>query len=83
MGNRGKPRGVPESPAENLLPTGSRRAARTTSGASVVSFTGGAVIMAGSGMCTGGRVRHQARAEAAGQGAKLVVIAMGVMSYRG
>ncbi|MFG2515517.1 signal peptidase I [Streptomyces sp. NPDC048584] len=27
MGNRGRPRGVPESAAENLLPTGSRRAA--------------------------------------------------------
>ncbi|MER5544673.1 signal peptidase I [Streptomyces sp. NPDC002589] len=26
MGNRGKPRGVPTSPADNLLPTGSRRA---------------------------------------------------------
>ncbi|OLZ66902.1 signal peptidase I [Streptomyces sp. IMTB 2501] len=25
MGNRGKPRGLPSSPAENLLPTGSRR----------------------------------------------------------
>ncbi|MCC5478518.1 signal peptidase I [Streptomyces barringtoniae] len=25
MGNRGKPRGVPSSPADNLLPTGSRR----------------------------------------------------------
>ncbi|AOR31847.1 signal peptidase I [Streptomyces fodineus] len=25
MGNRGKPRGVPTNPAENLLPTGSRR----------------------------------------------------------
>ncbi|MES9521637.1 signal peptidase I [Streptomyces capoamus] len=25
MGNRGKPRGVPSTPAENLLPTGSRR----------------------------------------------------------
>ncbi|MET4658537.1 signal peptidase I [Streptomyces sp. PvP037] len=27
MGNRGKPRGVPDDSAENLLPTGSRRAA--------------------------------------------------------
>ncbi|MFB6844135.1 signal peptidase I [Streptomyces sp. NPDC056373] len=27
MGNRGKPRGVPAGPAENLLPTGARRAA--------------------------------------------------------
>ncbi|WP_369392142.1 signal peptidase I [Streptomyces sp. CG1] len=26
MGNRGKPRGLPSSPADNLLPTGSRRA---------------------------------------------------------
>ncbi|MEG3629027.1 signal peptidase I [Streptomyces poriticola] len=26
MGNRGKPRGAPSSPAENLLPTGTRRA---------------------------------------------------------
>lgn len=32
MGNRGKPRGVPESAAENLLPTGSRRAAAPGSG---------------------------------------------------
>ncbi|MFF6878357.1 MULTISPECIES: signal peptidase I [unclassified Streptomyces] len=32
MGNRGKPRGVPASPAENLLPTGARRAAGASSG---------------------------------------------------
>ncbi|MET9392469.1 signal peptidase I [Streptomyces sp. NPDC006624] len=32
MGNRGKPRGVPASPAENLLPTGARRAAGPSSG---------------------------------------------------
>ncbi|NEC48083.1 signal peptidase I [Actinospica acidiphila] len=32
MGNRGKPRGVPESAAENLLPTGSRRAVAPGSG---------------------------------------------------
>ncbi|WP_128435182.1 signal peptidase I [Streptomyces cyaneus] len=32
MGNRGKPRGVPSSPAENLLPTGSRRAASPAGG---------------------------------------------------
>ncbi len=32
MGNRGRPRGVPESAAENLLPTGSRRAVVPSSG---------------------------------------------------
>ncbi|AZM59802.1 signal peptidase I [Streptomyces sp. WAC 01420] len=32
MGNRGKPRGVSDSPTENLLPTGSRRAAAPGSG---------------------------------------------------
>lgn len=32
MGNRGKPRGVPSSPADNLLPTGARRAASPTGG---------------------------------------------------
>ncbi|WDV54842.1 signal peptidase I [Streptomyces coeruleorubidus] len=32
MGNRGKPRGVPASPADNLLPTGARRAASPTGG---------------------------------------------------
>ncbi|WP_031167550.1 signal peptidase I [Streptomyces durhamensis] len=32
MGNRGKPRGVPSSPAENLLPTGSRRASAPSGG---------------------------------------------------
>jgi signal peptidase I len=32
MGNRGKPRGVPSSPAENLLPTGTRRASRPAGG---------------------------------------------------
>ncbi|MEU0246674.1 signal peptidase I [Streptomyces sp. NPDC006235] len=32
MGNRGKPRGVPAGPAENLLPTGARRAAAPSSG---------------------------------------------------
>ncbi|KUM68053.1 signal peptidase I [Streptomyces curacoi] len=32
MGNRGKPRGVPSSPADNLLPTGSRRAAGPSGG---------------------------------------------------
>ncbi|MCT7355076.1 signal peptidase I [Streptomyces sp. 15-116A] len=34
MGNRGKPRGVPETAAENLLPTGARRAAGPASGRS-------------------------------------------------
>ncbi|CAM5379301.1 signal peptidase I [Streptomyces pilosus] len=34
MGNRGKPRGVPESAAENLLPTGSRRATGASPGRS-------------------------------------------------
>ncbi|MEV5429437.1 signal peptidase I [Streptomyces sp. NPDC052701] len=32
MGSRGKPRGIPASPAENLLPTGARRAAGSVSG---------------------------------------------------
>src|SRR5690242_20904072 len=32
MGNRGKRRGVPSSPAENLLPTGSRRASAPSGG---------------------------------------------------
>ncbi|MFF8972070.1 signal peptidase I [Streptomyces sp. NPDC014995] len=32
MGNRGKPRGVPSSAADNLLPTGSRRAAAPSGG---------------------------------------------------
>ncbi|GHB64877.1 signal peptidase I [Streptomyces viridiviolaceus] len=32
MGNRGKPRGAPSSPAENLLPTGSRRATGPSGG---------------------------------------------------
>ncbi|MFI8221102.1 signal peptidase I [Streptomyces sp. NPDC085932] len=32
MGNRGKPRGVPAGPADNLLPTGARRAAGSSSG---------------------------------------------------
>ncbi|ELS56842.1 signal peptidase I [Streptomyces viridochromogenes] len=32
MGNRGKPRGAPNSPADNLLPTGSRRAASPSGG---------------------------------------------------
>ncbi|MFB8248364.1 signal peptidase I [Streptomyces sp. NPDC001046] len=32
MGNRGKPRGVPVSPAENLLPTGARRTSAPSSG---------------------------------------------------
>ncbi|MGC9536502.1 signal peptidase I [Streptomyces sp. UG1] len=32
MGNRGKPRGVPSSPADNLLPTGARRAASPAGG---------------------------------------------------
>ncbi|CAL9294379.1 signal peptidase I [Streptomyces olindensis] len=32
MGNRGKPRGVPASPADNLLPTGARRAASPSGG---------------------------------------------------
>ncbi|MEV5438153.1 signal peptidase I [Streptomyces sp. NPDC052682] len=32
MGSRGKPRGVPASPAENLLPTGARRAGGPASG---------------------------------------------------
>jgi signal peptidase I len=32
MGNRGKPRGVPAGPAENLLPTGARRAAGPSGG---------------------------------------------------
>ncbi|KUN96217.1 signal peptidase I [Streptomyces caeruleatus] len=32
MGNRGKPRGVPSSAADNLLPTGSRRAASPAGG---------------------------------------------------
>ncbi|GGJ48866.1 signal peptidase I [Streptomyces brasiliensis] len=32
MGNRGKPRGVPGSAAENLLPTGNRRAAQPAGG---------------------------------------------------
>ncbi|GGS61308.1 signal peptidase I [Streptomyces griseoviridis] len=34
MGSRGKPRGTPSSPAENLLPTGSRRTAGPAGGAS-------------------------------------------------
>ncbi|MFH9009837.1 signal peptidase I [Streptomyces sp. NPDC017943] len=34
MGNRGKPRGVPAGPAENLLPTGARRASAPSSGRS-------------------------------------------------
>ncbi|MGC3001133.1 signal peptidase I [Streptomyces sp. G35A] len=34
MGNRGRPRGVPADAAENLLPTGSRRAARPAGGRS-------------------------------------------------
>ncbi|MGV9238896.1 signal peptidase I, partial [Streptomyces nigra] len=34
MGNRGKPRGVPSSAADNLLPTGSRRASGPTGGRS-------------------------------------------------
>ncbi|KUL26135.1 signal peptidase I [Streptomyces regalis] len=32
MGNRGKPRGAPSSPADNLLPTGARRAASPAGG---------------------------------------------------
>ncbi|MGC5037989.1 MULTISPECIES: signal peptidase I [unclassified Streptomyces] len=32
MGNRGKPRGVPAGPADNLLPTGARRAAGSAGG---------------------------------------------------
>jgi signal peptidase I len=32
MGNRGKPRGVPAGPADNLLPTGARRAAGSSGG---------------------------------------------------
>ncbi|MFJ7074478.1 signal peptidase I [Streptomyces sp. NPDC098781] len=32
MGNRGKPRGVPSSPADNLLPTGVRRSASPAGG---------------------------------------------------
>ncbi|GAB2759598.1 signal peptidase I [Streptomyces bullii] len=32
MGNRGKPRGVPASPADNLLPTGARRAGGAVTG---------------------------------------------------
>ncbi|MEU6912677.1 signal peptidase I [Streptomyces olindensis] len=32
MGNRGKPRGVPAGPADNLLPTGARRAASPSGG---------------------------------------------------
>jgi signal peptidase I len=32
MGNRGKPRGVPSSAADNLLPTGARRAANPSGG---------------------------------------------------
>jgi signal peptidase I len=32
MGNRGKPRGVPSSPADNLLPTGSRRTSTPAGG---------------------------------------------------
>ncbi|MFJ4619339.1 signal peptidase I [Streptomyces sp. NPDC088812] len=32
MGNRGKPRGVPSSPADNLLPTGARRASGPSAG---------------------------------------------------
>ncbi|MBC9723575.1 signal peptidase I [Streptomyces sp. TRM68367] len=32
MGNRGKPRGVPSNPADNLLPTGARRAASPAGG---------------------------------------------------
>ncbi|MEU1254302.1 signal peptidase I [Streptomyces chartreusis] len=32
MGNRGKPRGVPSSPADNLLPTGVRRASSPAGG---------------------------------------------------
>ncbi|HLL37153.1 MAG TPA: signal peptidase I [Streptomyces sp.] len=32
MGNRGKPRGAPSSPAEDLLPTGTRRASAPTGG---------------------------------------------------
>jgi signal peptidase I len=32
MGNRGKPRGVPESAADNLLPTGSRRSSSPAGG---------------------------------------------------
>ncbi|GGS01846.1 hypothetical protein GCM10010269_45950 [Streptomyces humidus] len=34
MGNRGRPRGVPASPADNLLPTGSRRTSGPSSGRS-------------------------------------------------
>ncbi|WP_320781185.1 signal peptidase I [Streptomyces sp. CRN 30] len=34
MGSRGKPRGAPSSPAENLLPTGSRRAGGSSGGRS-------------------------------------------------
>ncbi|MBZ6252457.1 signal peptidase I [Streptomyces olivaceus] len=34
MGSRGKPRGAPSSPAENLLPTGSRRTAAPSGGRS-------------------------------------------------
>lgn len=34
MGNRGKPRGVSSSAAENLLPTGVRRSASPTGGRS-------------------------------------------------
>ncbi|CAM5260885.1 signal peptidase I [Streptomyces fumanus] len=34
MGSRGKPRGAPGGPAENLLPTGSRRAGGTSGGRS-------------------------------------------------
>lgn len=34
MGNRGKPRGVPASAADNLLPTGARRAVSASSGRS-------------------------------------------------
>ncbi|HZF92439.1 signal peptidase I [Streptomyces sp.] len=32
MGNRGKPRGTPSSPVDDLLPTGSRRASRPSGG---------------------------------------------------
>jgi metallo-beta-lactamase family protein len=46
---------------EGLAPPGQRFVRETADSMALDMITGGAVIMAGSGMCTGGRVRHHLR----------------------
>jgi metallo-beta-lactamase family protein len=46
---------------EALTPPGLRFVRETADSIALNMITGGAVIMAGSGMCTGGRVRHHLR----------------------